>query len=307
MPSPAPLRTSAPIAGFDAARWRALDHMVVELPWQTLPDHVHRSSAGRPWRGLTVWHQIGPVGDLYVPPLGNHTILLRRGSPTRLLQRHGNAMAETHWHRGEAVVVPTDTPSFWRSTVQRDNIHIDLAPVWLHRAAGDEVSLDNCFGRADPVLAAFAEVLMSSLDSNASLHPGFGEHLAMGLAIHLIENYAVASGRPRAGSALSARQMRLLTDAVAAELHEPWPVKRLADVVSLSPFHFSRAFKASFGLPPHTWIRQQRMELAARLLRESTQPMADVAALTGHPSAAHFSHAFRRHWGMTPTRYRQLR
>lgn len=299
--------TSTPIAGFDAAKWRALDHIVIDQPWQTLPDHVHRSSAGRPWQGLMVWHQIGPVGDLYVPPLGNHTILLRHGAPTRLLQRHGNAAVETQWHRGEAVVVPTDTPSFWRSDVQRDNVHIDLAPVWLHRAAGHEVSLENCFGRKDPVLAAFAEVLMSSLDSNASLNPAFGESVAMGMAIHLIENYAQTSSRPRTRSALSMRQMRRLTDAVAAELHEPWPVKRLADVLGLSPFHFSRAFKASFGLPPHAWLRQQRMELAARLLRESGQPAADIAALTGHPSAAHFSHAFRRHWGMTPTRYRQLR
>jgi AraC family transcriptional regulator len=295
-----------PIEGFDAGRWRALDGLTIDEPWQTLPDHVHRTSQGRPWPGLKVWHQVGPQGDLYVPPLGNHTILLRRGAATRLLQRQGNAVGECAWQRGTAVVVPTDTPSFWRSAVRRDNIHIDLAPIWLQRAAGgDSVVLDACFGRKDAVLSGFADLLLASLDSNVSLNPGFGEHLALGLAIHLIENYALAQGPTRAAATLSRRQMRLLGDAVHAELHGRWTVARLAALVDLSPFHFARAFKASFGATPHAWLQQRRMQEAARLVRETRQPLADIAAQTGHPSAAHFSQAFRRHWGVAPSIYRR--
>lgn len=299
-------RPHASIDGFDAARWRALDGLHVEQPWQTLPDHVERTSLGRPWLGLKVWHQVGPHGDLYVPPLGNHTILLRRGASTRLLQRQGNAVDECAWQPGMAVVVPTDTPSFWRSEVRRDNVHIDLAPVWLQRASGGGcVELQPCFGRKDPVLSGFAELLLSSLDSNVSLNPDFGEHLAMGIAIHLIENYALGAAPARASATLSRRQMRVLGDAVADEFDGCWTVARLAALVDLSPFHFARAFKASFGATPHRWLQQLRMEEAARLVRETRQPLGDIALQTGHPSASHFSQAFRRHWGLSPSVYRR--
>lgn len=293
------------IDGFDARRWRALDGVRLEQPWQSLPDHVRRSSIGRPWQGLAVWHQVGPLGDLYVPPHDSHVILLRHGTPCRLLQRHGNAVGETHWQRGQVVVLPTDTPSFWRSTATRDNIHIDLAPAWLQRAADGDVVLDNCFGRPDPVLAAFADLLLASLDNNASLSSAFGEHIALGLALHLVENYARPSGITRPGAALSMRQMRLLVEAVETALHEPWPVPRMATLAGLSPFHFSRAFKSSFGITPHAWVNLRRMEKAARLVRDTRKPLTEIATLIGQPSAAHFSQSFRRHWGVSPSAYRQ--
>lgn len=182
------------------ARWQSLADKRLDHPWQALPDHVHRSSAGRPWQGLAVWHQVGPVGDLYVPAHSNCVILVRRGNPTELLQRHGEVVGKTLWQRGEAVILPGDTPSFWRSSAVRDNIHIDLAPAWLQRAAGGDVALGQCFGRKDPVLAAFADLLLASLDNNASLQPTFGEHIAMGIAIHLVENYALPGERPRTGA-----------------------------------------------------------------------------------------------------------
>lgn len=272
-------RPHASIDGFDAARWRALDGLNVEQPWQTLPDHVERTSLGRPWLGLKVWHQVGPHGDLYVPPLGNHTILLRRGASTRLLQRQGNAVDECAWQPGMAVVVPTDTPSFWRSEVRRDNIHIDLAPVWLQRASGGRcVALQPCFGRKDAVLSGFAELLLSSLDSNVSLNPDFGEHLAMGIAIHLIENYASGTAPARAPATLSRRQMRVLGDAVADEFDGCWTVARLAALVDLSPFHFA----LGFTLPAASLAFARAVSVSSA--RASATPMRRLAKLSGLPN-----------------------
>ena len=291
--------------GFDPRRWRALASVTTDEPWQALPGHVHRSSVGRPWRGLMVWHQIGPLGDLYVPPVSSHTVLLRRSTPTGLVQRHGARRAETRWQPGEAVIGPAGLPSFWRSTATRDNVIINLAPAWVQRAAGGEVLLDSCFGRNDPVLAGFAQVLLGSLDHNVSLQPAFADNIAQAMALHLVENYARQARAPRASAGLSKRQMMLLEEAVAAALHERWPVARLAELVGLSPFHFSRAFKVSAGLPPHAWLNLRRMEAAARLVHASRIPLAEIAQAVGHPSAAHFSHAFRRHWGVSPSAYRR--
>jgi AraC family transcriptional regulator len=302
------VNTSVPGAGrwsgLDEARWQETASRRVEQPWQGLPEHVQKTSAGSPWKGLMVWHQTGPVEDLFIPPAGMHCILLRKGTPTELWQRQGNTIHHLHWQPGEVIVVPADTPTFWRSSAPRDNIHIDLAPVWLRSVAGEDVLLAPCLGRKDPVLAGFAQVLLASLDSPISLHPLFGEHIAQAIAMHLVEHYSNKSVLSR-GEALSMREVKTLTHAVSTELHKRWTTSRLAGLIGLSPFHFSRAFKATVGITPHAWVTLQRMEAAARLVYGTRASMAEIANLTGYPSSAHFSQVFQRHWGVPPSAYRR--
>jgi AraC family transcriptional regulator len=302
------VKTSVPPAlrwsDHDEARWQKTAGCRVEQPWQGLPEHVQKTSAGSPWKGLMVWHQTGPVEDLFIPPAGMHCILLRKGTPTELLQRQGNTIHHLHWQPGEVIVVPADTPTFWRSSAPRDNIHIDLAPVWLRSVAGEDVLLAPCLGRKDPVLAGFAQVLLASLDSPISLHPLFGEHIAQAIAMHLVEHYSNKSVLSK-GEALSMREVKTLTHAVSTELHKRWTTSRLAGLIGLSPFHFSRAFKATVGITPHAWVTLQRMEAAARLVYGTKASMAEIANLTGYPSSAHFSQVFQRHWGVPPSAYRR--
>lgn len=288
----------------DEACWQKSASLRMEQPWQGLPEHVHKTSAGSPWKGLMVWHQSGPVEDLFIPPAGMHCILLRRGSATELLQRQGDTLYRLCWQPGEVIIVPADTPSFWRSSAPRDNIHIDLSPVWLRSVAGEDVVLASCPGRKDPVLAGFAQVLLASLDSQVSLHPSFGDHIAQAIAMHLLEHYSNKSVLVK-GEALSMREVKVLTHAVLEELNKRWTTARLAGLIGLSPFHFSRAFKATMGIPPHAWVTLQRMEAAARLVYGTRLSMVEIAGLTGYPSSAHFSQVFQRHWGVSPSAYRR--
>lgn len=305
-PEPSPASARAP-SGFDLHRWRDLQAIEpVSLPWGSLPDWVQRSSEGRPWPGLVLWHQVGPAGDLYVPRTASHTILVRRAVATDLVQRHGGLHGATRFQPGQALVVPAGLPTFWRSTMPRDNLHIDLEPAWLQRVAqAQDVVLQSCFGRDDPVLAAFAQVLLGALDSHSSLDTAFGEHVAQAIALHLLTHYAQPHAALRGGAWLSARQMRRVEEAVRAQPGAAWSVERMAQLAQLSTFHFARAFRATQGLAPHAWLVQQRMALAARLVRESDLPLAEVARHTGHRSAAHFAQVFRRHWGVAPSAYRR--
>jgi AraC family transcriptional regulator len=288
----------------DEERWQKAASQRVEQPWQGLPEHVQKTSAGSPWKGLMVWHQTGPVEDLFIPPAGMHCILLRRGSSTDLLQRQGDTIHHLHWQPGEVIIVPADTPSFWRSSAPRDNIHIDLAPVWLRSVAGEDVVLAPCLCRKDTVLAGFAQVLLASLDSHISLHPSFGEHLAQAIAMHLVEHYSNKSVLAKR-EALSMREVKALTQALVSEMDKRWTTARLAGLIGLSPFHFSRAFKATVGITPHAWVTLQRMEAAARLVYGTRLSMAEIAGMTGYPSSAHFSQVFQRHWGVSPSAYRR--
>lgn len=301
---PRPTATDAP-DGFDGAVWGQIAGVTFDEPWRALAGRVQRSSLGRPWTGLLVFHMTGPGGDLYLPSLHVHSIVVRNASPTDLVQRHGDTWSRTRWHPGDAVVVPAGVPTFWRSFTPRDNIIVHIAPAWLQRLGTPGAQLRSCFGRSDPVLAGIARTLLESLDNNVSLHGGFADAMAQALALHLLENDVQAPATQRASTALSKRQMDRVRDAVLAALQRPWPVAQLAELAGLSPFHFSRAFKAAFGLTPHGWLNLQRMEAAARLVQEGAIPLAEVAQAVGYASAAHFSQAFRRHWGVAPSAWRR--
>ena len=59
------------------------------------------------------------------------------------------------------------------------------------------------------------------------------------------------------------------------------------------------------GEPPAAYLTRWRMELAARLLRESDQPVGSISHLVGYTSEFAFSRAFTKHRGEPPGRYRK--
>lgn len=285
----------------DADRWSAVVAAAFCDPFDVLPEQVRTHSKGRPWRGLAVWHQVGPPGDLYIPRISAHTILVRRAAPTELVQRHGGTMTRRRWLPGEAIIVPSGVPTFWRSDSPRDNIHIDLDPAWLQRVVGGrQVHLRSCFGQSDAVLSALAAALMASLHTNVSLQPSFSDGISMSLAAHLLEHYVQTDRYERPTASLSRRELDRITAMVLGDLQQRWSVRQLADAVGLSSFHFCRSFKAASGQSPHAYVTRLRMEEALRLLRSTSRPIFDIALDTGYATAAHFSHTFRRHWGITP-------
>lgn len=285
----------------DADRWSAAAAAAIGDPCETLPEQVRSSSKGRPWRGLAVWHQVGPAGDLYIPRVNAHTILVRRASPTELVQRQGGTVQRRRWLPGEAIIVPSGLPTFWRSESPRDNIHIDLDPAWLQRVTGGaDIQLRSCFGQPDPVLSGLAAALLASLHTNASLHPSFSDGISLSLSAHLLEHYAYNDPGKRPTAALTRRELDRIAALVKGDLQQRWSVRQLAEAVGLSCFHFCRSFKAASGESPHAYVTRLRMEEALRLLRSTSSPIFDIALDTGYSTAAHFAQTFRRFWGVTP-------
>jgi AraC-like DNA-binding protein len=66
-----------------------------------------------------------------------------------------------------------------------------------------------------------------------------------------------------------------------------------------------RRFNDLVGEPPAAYLARWRMELAARLLRESEQPVARISHRVGYTSEFAFSRAFSKHRGEPPSRYRK--
>lgn len=104
---------------------------------------------------------------------------------------------------------------------------------------------------------------------------------------------------------LSLRQLSRLRDHVETRLSQPLPNTELAQLVQLSPFHFSRAFRNSMGAAPATWIRMRRLSVAQKLLADPKRSIIDVAAAVGYESPSRFATAFRGFTGLTPSAWRR--
>jgi AraC family transcriptional regulator len=98
-------------------------------------------------------------------------------------------------------------------------------------------------------------------------------------------------------------QERLIVSYIEEHLADPIPLIVLARLVRLSRFHFSRAFKQSFGMPPHRYHTMRRIEHAKVLLSKPAPSVTDVGLSVGFSQTSSFSNTFRRATGMTPTAY----
>jgi AraC-like DNA-binding protein len=86
---------------------------------------------------------------------------------------------------------------------------------------------------------------------------------------------------------------------------EPWTLATLAQSVNLSRATLARRFTELVGEPPLTYLTRWRMDLAARRLRETTEPVNVIAHGVGYTSEFAFSRAFTRMRREAPGRYRR--
>jgi AraC-like DNA-binding protein len=93
-------------------------------------------------------------------------------------------------------------------------------------------------------------------------------------------------------------------DLADARYVEPIHVADMARAAGLSPAHFSRAFRETFGESPHRYLLTRRLERAAALLCMTDRNVADICCMVGLSSVGSFTTCFRRVFGMTPTAYR---
>ena len=99
-----------------------------------------------------------------------------------------------------------------------------------------------------------------------------------------------------------ARHLLRAKDLADARYFEPLTVADLARAAGLSPAHFSREFRRTFGEAPHQYLLTRRLERAAALLRNTDRPVTEICFAVGLGSVGSFTTSFRRVHGMAPLR-----
>ena len=93
---------------------------------------------------------------------------------------------------------------------------------------------------------------------------------------------------------------------IREHIDEPLNREVLAAVAGFSVPHFHRIFTAQIGENIASYIRRVRMERAGRKLRMGAVDITEVALAAGYDTHAAFSKAFKQHFGLSPSEFRQL-
>jgi AraC-like DNA-binding protein len=149
-----------------------------------------------------------------------------------------------------------------------------------------------------------AEAIAQLRDGDAGL---LREHHAAALVMLADATALLSAGaqQPAMRGGLAPWQMHRLTRYIDSHLQDTLGIAILAGIARLSPAHFCRAFKVSFGRTPHGYVLHRRLECAQRLMLTTDASLAEIALECGLFDQAHLSRVFRRATGTTPNAWRR--
>jgi AraC family transcriptional regulator len=155
-------------------------------------------------------------------------------------------------------------------------------------------------------LRSTALKLMSLIENDCADDTPYVEALGVVLAHELVRRSMDVPQKdsPMRGG-LAAWQERAVTTYIEEHLAEPISLAVLAQLARLSPYYFCRAFKKSFGMPPHRYHSRRRIELAKTLLAKPALSVTRIGLLVGFRETSSFTTTFRKMTDLTPTAYRR--
>ncbi|MDX2432342.1 MAG: two-component regulator propeller domain-containing protein [Bacteroides sp.] len=120
---------------------------------------------------------------------------------------------------------------------------------------------------------------------------------------HFIQNHSLPKNIKIPG--IDREFIESVNEAIRQNLHDSsFGVEELAKTINLSSSHFYRKLKLLTGQIPNVYIRNYRLQTAADLI--STNPGISVKTVmyeVGFESASHFSHAFKKKFGLSPSEF----
>src|SRR6266436_6117375 len=184
--------------------------------------------------------------------------------------------ATTHWYYARELQT-----RFPKVKMEEDRIFIIDAPVWT--SAGATAGLDLAL---------------------AMVEKDLGTEVARSVAKKLVMHHRRAGGQSQHSEllALSPKSDRIQNALSYAEknLGSSLSVDKLAEVASLSPRQFSRAFQAETGQSPAKAVEKLRLEAARLMIEQSHHPIDIVARETGFADRRRMREAFLRNFGQPP-------
>mgnify|MGYP001794852347 CR=1 FL=1 len=242
-----------------------------------------------------------------------HTIFISLASrPIEYVQVQDGKTHTGLYQRGEILISPVNTPLYVRWSGNENCLQIRITEEFLQSIAQktlnqnlDRLELLPEFQIRDAQIEAIAMMLFTEHQQERFNDEFYLDSLTNVLAVNLLRNHTASKPKlPIYQGGLPPRQLGQVLDYIDAYLDRNIKLADLAQLLDMSPFHFSRLFKQSIGMTPHQYLSQQRVGRAKQLLKQTDRLIIDIALECGFSSHSHLSKQFRQVTGITPKAYR---
>ena len=197
----------------------------------------------------------------------------------------------THWHYSGTV----DFAVFYFLEPASQNMH-SLAV--LAQSRGEPVSF------SDALVGAAALQLVGELQKGLGADTAFMEQLAAVMLEQAFRALVTPGTRAINPRHVHFSRMQSVLNHIHGNLAADLSARRLAERAGVSLAHFSRIFREAIGVPPHRYVHSARLDLARKLLTQSTMPISRVAEECGFSSQSHLTASFRAAHSTTPAEFR---
>lgn len=212
-----------------------------------------------------------------------------------------------HAGRGSICVMPQDQESFWRINSPIEFAHIYISDQSLRESAAlyyDKdirgLSLAEYTYVQDGEFSRLLFQCTETEQTELSL-----EQLGYQLIDLLICRYTDKNvNKDIFIGGLSTQQRRKVRAFIFEQISNRITIESLAKEVGLSPFHFAREFKQTFGMSPAQFILRLRLEKARKLMRTDIS-LSEVSVECGFSQQSHMTKYFKRCFDITPNKYRR--
>ena len=102
-------------------------------------------------------------------------------------------------------------------------------------------------------------------------------------------------------------KMKLMMTYVHEHYGEKIAIQDIADAAFVSERECYRSFHAVMHMTPNEYVRKYRLQVACRLLLDSTESVTNIAQLCGFGTSSFFGKIFRETYHKTPLEYRSMR
>jgi len=232
------------------------------------------------------------------------SVLMFNISPVQGLRqsREGRSFVSDILH-GEMTLMPRGVPSQWSWNSACDRLDVIVYPDVF----GDGRKLDviDRYVFRNSEMEAICRRLYQKLTLSRMPERFYVESQLMRLAVLLLHYHSTASQADRTlpPSSLTRHQTRRMLDYIESNLDGQLTLTELARIADLSLHHFARMFKRTIGVAPYRYVLERRVERAKWMLRTARASLVDISLAVGFDSQSHFTSAFGRMVGATPTEF----
>jgi AraC-like DNA-binding protein len=147
-------------------------------------------------------------------------------------------------------------------------------------------------------------IVMNAVTSIFSMaEKGYSNELKISAQIHVILSELVSENTPTYdyASEIITKSVKFIEQHFIKNIS----VKKIAESVFLSEYHFGRLFRKHTNISPYAYIVRLRLIYACQLLAGSTHPIEEVGEKCGFNSVQHFIRSFDKNMGCSPSQYRK--